>query len=61
MEYWLRTGVYRTYVPASAMAMETEYYFRDLETLLTLLNNERLTRQQRSGGVPLDRGSSQPV
>lgn len=57
-EHWLRSGVYRTYVPASAREMETELFCRDLETLLHLLKNEAIRRRQRSAADARDQDSS---
>ena len=59
VRHWLQSGVYRGYVPASAIKAETDLFCRDLETLLQLLRNDAIRRQQRSGADALDRGSSQ--
>lgn len=56
--YWLKSGIYRNYVPTGAMKPETDLFCRDLETLLDLLRNEAITRQARSGADAQDRGSS---
>jgi hypothetical protein len=58
VDHWLRSAVYRTYVPSSAIPAETDLFCQDLETLLELLRNEALSRQPRSGAGALDRGSS---
>jgi hypothetical protein len=58
VEHWLRSGVYRTYAPASAIKPETDLFCQDIETLLELLRNEALSRQSRSGADARDRGSS---
>jgi hypothetical protein len=58
VQHWLQSGVYRGYVPASAIKAETDLFCRDLETLLELLRNEALRRQSRSGADAQDRGSS---
>ena len=57
VEYWLQSGVYRNYVPASAMKAETDLFCQDLETLLQLLRNEAIRPQQRSGADARDQGS----
>lgn len=59
VEYWLQSGVFRSYVPAFAMEMETDLFCRDLETLLELLRGEALRRRLRSAGDVRDQGSSQ--
>jgi len=61
VEYWLKSGVYRSYVPASAIEAETDLFCRDLEILLQLLRNDAIRRQARSGAVGRDQGSSPPV
>jgi hypothetical protein len=61
VQHWLKSGVYRGYVPASAMKAETDLFCRDLEMLLELMRNEDLRRQSRSGADALGRGSSLPV
>jgi hypothetical protein len=55
--HWLQSGVFRSYVPASAKKAETDLFCRDLETLLELLRNEAIRRQSRSGADTRDRGS----
>jgi hypothetical protein len=50
VEHWLRSGVYRSYVPASAIKAEADLFCQDLETLLQLLRNEALRRPPRSAG-----------
>jgi hypothetical protein len=55
---WLQSGVYRGYVPASAIKAETDLFCRDLETLLELLRNEAIRRQSRSASETQDQGSS---
>ena len=57
--HWLQSGVYRSYVPAAAMAAEHDHFCRDLETLLELIRNEALRRRPRSSGDVPDRDSSQ--
>jgi hypothetical protein len=57
VRHWLQSGVYRSYVPASAIKAESDMFCHDLETLLTLIQNEQLTRQSRSGADARDRGS----
>jgi hypothetical protein len=59
VEHWLQSGVYRSYVPASAIKAETDLFCRDLETLLELLRNDAIRRQPRPGADARDRGSSQ--
>jgi hypothetical protein len=56
--HWLQSGVYRGYVPASAIKAETDLFCRDLETLLELLRNEAIRRQSRSAAETQDQGSS---
>jgi len=58
VEHWLKSGVYRTYAPASAIKPESDLFCQDLDTLLQLLRNEALSRRHRSGVDALDRGSS---
>jgi len=60
VEHWLRSGVYRSYVPASAITAETSLFCADLETLLQLLRNDAIRRQSRSGDDVRDQGSSLP-
>jgi hypothetical protein len=55
--YWLKTGVYRSYTPASAGEPETALFGRDLETLLELLKNDAI-RRSRSAADGRDRDSS---
>ena len=57
VEYWLQSGVFRSYVPANAMEMETELFCRDLETLLQFLQHDAIRSRLRSGGEPRHRGS----
>jgi hypothetical protein len=59
-EHWLKSGVYRTYVPASAMRAEIDLFCRDLETLLELLRKEAIRRRPSSGADARDQGSSPP-
>jgi hypothetical protein len=61
VEHWLRSGVYRSYVPPSAREVETELFCHDLETLLQLLKNEAVRLRLRSAGGARDRDSSPPV
>jgi hypothetical protein len=61
IEYWLQSGVYRSYVPATAMEMETELFCRDLETLLQLLQNEAINLQLHSGAAARDQDSLPPA
>ena len=56
--YWLQSGTYRSFGPPGAMEVETELFFRDLETLLELLKNEAIRRRLHSGGDARDRDSS---
>ncbi len=58
VEYWIRSGIYRSYVPASAMDPEVDLFCRDLETLLNLLKRDALMRRPRSGAEPRDQDSS---
>jgi hypothetical protein len=59
--HWLQSGVYRSYVPAIALEMETELFCQDLETLLQVLRNDALRRRLRSAGDAWDRDSSPPA
>jgi hypothetical protein len=61
VQYWLKSGAYRNYVPAAAMKPEADLFCRDVEILLELLRNEAVTRQTRSGADAQDRGSSPPA
>ena len=61
VDHWLKSGVYRGYVPASAMEAETELFCHDLETLLELLKNDTIRRRRRSGGVARRPSSLPPV
>ena len=61
VQHWLHSGVYRTYVPATAREAETELFCRDLQTLLQLMKNASLTLRQRSAGDARDRDSSPPA
>lgn len=61
VSHWLKSGVYRGYVPGSAMKPEIDLFCSDLERLLELMRNEDLRRQSRSGADVQDRGSSLPV
>jgi hypothetical protein len=58
VEHWLRSGVYRTYVPASAIKAESDLFCRDLETLLELRRNDALRRRPHAGADARDRDSS---
>jgi hypothetical protein len=53
-EHWLRSGVYRSYVPSAAIDVETDLFCRDLETLLELMKSEAVRRRLRSGPGPVD-------
>lgn len=57
-EHWLRSGVYRSYVPAAAMEMEKELFSKDLEILLQFLRHDAVKRRSRHGGDAWDRDSS---
>jgi hypothetical protein len=61
VQHWLHSGVYRSYVPATAREAETELFCRDLETLLQLMKNDSLRLRQRSAGDARDRDSSPPA
>ena len=52
--HWLHSKVYRGYVPPSAGALETELFCAEWQTLLQLLHNEFVRRQQRSAPAPGD-------
>jgi len=56
-EHWLKSGVYRTYVPAAAIRAEADHFCKDLETLLQLLRNQAVRGQPRSGADARDRDS----
>jgi len=58
VRHWLQSGVYRSYVPASAMKPEADLFCQDLETLLTLVQNDAVRRQSRSAADARDLGSS---
>lgn len=58
VRHWLQTGVYRSYVPASAIKAESDLFCHDLEMILTLVQNEEFRRQSRSAADARDRGSS---
>jgi|HubBroStandDraft_2_1064218.scaffolds.fasta_scaffold130226_1 hypothetical protein len=60
VRHWLQSGIYRSYVPASAIKAESDLFCHDLEMLLALIQNEDLRRQSRSGADARDRGSSPP-
>jgi hypothetical protein len=57
-EHWRQSGIYRSYVPASAMRPEIDLFCRDLEILLELVRNDAVRRPPRSGADTLDQGSS---
>lgn len=61
VEYWLQSGVYRSYVPATAREAETELFCKDLEMLLQFLRHDAIRRQLRSGGAGRDRDSWPPA
>jgi hypothetical protein len=61
VEHWLRSGIFRSYVPATARDGETELFCHDLEILLQLLKNEAIKLRPRSGGGARDQDSSPPV
>jgi hypothetical protein len=61
VEYWLQSGVYRSYVPAAAKEAETELFCRDLETLLQLLQRDAIRRRLRSAGDERDPDSLPPA
>jgi hypothetical protein len=58
VEHWLQSGVYRSYVPATAIEVETDLFCSDLETLLELLKHDAIRRRPRSSGDSPGRGSS---
>jgi len=58
IQHWLHSGVYRSYVPATARVAETELFCRDLETLLQLMKSDRLRLRQCSAGDARDQDSS---
>jgi hypothetical protein len=61
VEHWLRSGVYRSYVPATAREVEAELFCHELETLLQLLKNEAIRLRLRSAGDARALDSSPPV
>ncbi len=62
VDHWLQSGVYRSYVPASAVPVESDLFCRDLETLLEVFQREEALRPRpRSAGDAPGRGSSQLV
>jgi hypothetical protein len=58
VRHWLQSGVYRGYVPASAMKAESDLFCKDLEILLELRRNDAIRRQSRSAADAQDQGSS---
>jgi hypothetical protein len=58
IDYWIKSAVYRGYVPPNTMAVEVDLFCRDLETLLAFLQHDALRRQRRSGGELRDLDSS---
>jgi len=61
VEHWLRSAVYRSYVPAGVMDAESELFCRDLETLLQFLQHDAARRRLRSSGGLQSRGSLPPA
>jgi hypothetical protein len=59
VEHWLRSHVYRSYAPASAMKVEIELFCADIETLLQLLRNEAIRHRPAPGAGARGRDSSQ--
>jgi len=56
--HWLKSGLYRSFIPDSALPVEAELFARDFETLLGFLRAEDLRRQQHSAVEQQDRDSS---
>jgi len=54
VEHWLQSGVYRSYVPSTAMEAETELFCSDLDALLQIFKNGL-------GDVRIAPGSSRPA
>jgi len=61
VEHWIKSEIYRSYVPANAMEAEVDLFCRDLETLLAFLKRDALRSQRRSGAEPQDQDSSPPA
>lgn len=61
VRHWLQSGVYRNYIPASAMQAEIDLFCRDIETMLDLFKNEAINRRARSGADERDQDSSPPA
>jgi len=59
VDHWLQSGVYRSYVPPTAMRVESDLFSADIETLLQLLKHDAVRRQPRSAGAVPGQGSSQ--
>jgi hypothetical protein len=58
VEHWMRSAIYRSYIPDCALEMESELFCRDMETLLAVLQHEGVRRRLRSGGDARGQGSS---
>ncbi len=48
VEHWLRSRIYRTYIPVSAREMERELFSSDLEALLEIIRNTGAAPAPRS-------------
>lgn len=58
VQHWLKSGIYRSYVPASAMPAEADLFCRDIEILLQLLRANGLRRQPQPVSDAPDQDSS---
>lgn len=59
VDHWLKTRIYRSYIPASALKPEVELFCTELELLLEVRRNDAIMRRQRSAAETRDQGSSQ--
>jgi hypothetical protein len=60
IDYWIKSNVYRAYVPPSAMPVEVDLFCRDLETLLAFLQHDAVRRRRRDAELR-DQDSSPPA
>lgn len=54
VEHWLKSGVYRGYIPSSALVMETDLFCADFKILLELFRNDSTQRPRHPGSPPDD-------
>jgi len=57
VEYWLQSGVFRSYVSGKRERNGDGALLPDLETLLQFLQHDAIRCRLRSGGEPRHRGS----